>query len=233
MGARGRRGDDAALPGALGRRGRHLAGPRPLDRATARAGRDARLGSRGPRRDRRVRELTSALGASGGGDRGHLVGCAARLPPSRPRDAPLRDGRGAHRPARCPSARIDRPGRRAGRASLRPAARVRGGTERAVLGAGGRLGGTRESRARRRSLDRPVARGARPRTRALRVVRRRRAGHAGRLHARDGVRGLAPRDARQPGARPRPERRRPRRRPAGGLRLAHRRPRGELAPRTR
>ena len=67
------------------------------------------------RRGRRVRELAPALGASGGRDRGHLVGCAARLPPSRPRDAPLRDGRRAHRSARRPSARVDRSGRRAGR----------------------------------------------------------------------------------------------------------------------
>ena len=49
------------------------------------------------------------MGASSGRDCRHLVGCA-RLPPSRPRDAPLRDGRRAHRPARRPSTRIDRLG---------------------------------------------------------------------------------------------------------------------------
>ena len=41
LAARRRRGDDAAFQGALGRGSRHRTGSRPLDRATARAGRDA------------------------------------------------------------------------------------------------------------------------------------------------------------------------------------------------
>ena len=89
MAARGCRGDDAAVQGALGRGGGDPVGPGPLDRETAGARRDAGLGRGSRWGDRRIRELTAALGASGGRDRGHLVGCAARLPPSRPRGAPL------------------------------------------------------------------------------------------------------------------------------------------------
>ena len=113
-----------------------------------------------------------------------------------------------------PSTRIDRPGRRAGRTGLRPAARVRGRTERAVLGTGGGLGGSRERRAVRRGLGRPVARGARSRTRSSSFTTPPSATCRTTTRMRSSSRTGSRRRSKSR-ARPRPERSRPRARPAG------------------
>ena len=167
------------------------------------------------------------------GDRGHLVGCAARLPPSRPRDAPLRDGRGAHRRPRRPSARIDRPDDEPDARAFARRLGFEEGRSEQYWELDGRLGGRRGSRARRRGLRASgCARCATanasssscttPPSGTCRTTTpmrwRSRTGYPRRSAIR---------------ARPRPERSRPRRRPAGGLRLAHRRPGGGVARRTR